>query len=95
MRSLALNAINKSEGKVSRKGAVRTGKRFILFISNEDLNDIKIIESLEDSNVLIDGVTGTLKQEIRFLPALLVPISHFTSAISNFFSIKRYKWNRI
>ena len=94
MRSLALNTINKSEGKVSGKGAVRTGKRFILFISNEDLNDIKII-TLEDSNVLIDGVTETLKHEIRFLPALLVPISHFTSAISNFFSIQRYKWNRI
>ena len=94
MRSLALNTINKSEGKVSGKGAVRTGKRFILFISNEDLNDIKII-TLEDSNVLIDGVTETLKHEIRFLPALLVPISHFTSAISNFVSIQRYKWNRI
>ena len=76
MRSLALNTINKSEGKVSGKGAVRTGKRFILFISNEDLNDIKII-TLEDSNVLIDGVTETLKHEIRFLPALLVPISHY------------------
>ena len=53
------------------KGAVRAGKRFTLFISNEDMNDIiKIIKSLEDSGVLLDGVTETVKHE-RFLGALL------------------------
>ena len=41
-------------------------KRFTLFISNEDLNDIiKIIKSLEDSGVLIDRVTETVKHEIK------------------------------
>ena len=45
------------------------------------MNDIiKIIESLEDSGVLIDGVTETVKHEIkkqkdRFLGALLVPLA--------------------
>ena len=39
---------------------------------------IKIIKSLEDSKVLIDGVTETVKDEIKkeesgFLPALLAP----------------------
>ena len=35
-----------------------------LFISNEDMNDIiKIIKTLEDSSVLIDGVTETVKHE--------------------------------
>ena len=43
---------------------------------NEDMNDIiKIIKSLEDSNVLIDGITEKVKNEIKkqdgFLPALL------------------------
>ena len=41
---------------------------------------IKIIKSLEDSNVLIDGITETVKDEIKrqeggFLPALLPPLA--------------------
>ena len=46
------------------------------------MNDIiKIIKSLEDSAVLIDGVTETVKHEIkkkqedRFLGALLAPLA--------------------
>ena len=47
VRSLNSSAINKFERKTSEKGAVRAGKRFILFISNEDMNDIiKIIKLL-------------------------------------------------
>ena len=45
---------------------MRAGKGFTLFISNEDMNDIiKIIKSLEDSNVLIDGITETVKHETK------------------------------
>ena len=41
---------------------MRAGKRFALFILNEDINDIiKNIKLLEDSNVLMDGIT-LLKQ---------------------------------
>ena len=64
---------------------MRAEKRFILFISNEDMNDIiKIIKSLEDSNILIDGITETVKHEKKkkpkkqegvFLPAFLAPLS--------------------
>ena len=37
-----------------------------MFISNEDLNDvIKIVKSLDYSNVLIDGITETVKHEIK------------------------------
>ena len=63
---------------------MRAGKGFTLFISNEDLNDsIKTIKSLKDSDVLIDGVTETVKHEIkkqegRFLKALL---AHLTASI--------------
>ena len=52
-----------------------------LFILKEDLNDIiKILESLEDSGVLINGVTETVKHEIKiqkggFLGALLGPLA--------------------
>ena len=45
---------------------MRAGKRFTLFISNEDMNDIiKFIKSLEDLGVVIDGVTETVKHEIK------------------------------
>ena len=55
--NLTSNAINKFEKKLSGKDVVRAGKGFALFISNEDMNDIiKIIKSLEHSNVLIDGI---------------------------------------
>ena len=65
---------------MSGKGDVRAGKRLTLFISTEDMNDvIKIIKSLENSGVLIDGVTQTVKDEIKkqeggFLGALLAPL---------------------
>ena len=52
----------------------------IYVISNEDMNDIKIVKSLEDSCVLIDGVTETVRHEIKkkedgFLEALLVSLA--------------------
>ena len=68
------------ERKISGKGAVRVGKGFTLFTTNEDMNDIKIIKSLYDPGVLIDGVTETVKHEIKkqvggFLGALLAPLA--------------------
>ena len=66
MNNLASGAaINKYEGKIIRKGAVRAGKGFVLFILNEDKNITNIIKSLEDSNVLIDCVTETVQHEIK------------------------------
>ena len=47
LSNLTSSAINKFDRNISGKGAVRTGKAFALFISNEDMNDIiKIIKSL-------------------------------------------------
>ena len=67
------------------KGSARAGKGFTLFVHIEDMNDIiKIIKPLEDSNVLIDGITEKRKhkkkkrkkkQEGGFLPALLAPLA--------------------
>ena len=79
--NLASNAINKFERKISGKRDVRAGKEFNLFVSNEDMNDfMNIIKSLEDSAVLIDGVTETVKHEIKnqeggFPGALLVSLA--------------------
>ena len=85
--------------KISGKGAVIAGKGFTLFTSNEDMNDIiKIIKSLEKSGVLIDGVIETVKHEIkkrRWVSwSFVSTFSHFISATSDFFSSKKYKWNR-
>ena len=59
---------------------MRAGKRFTLFISDEDMNDIQIIKPLENLGVLTDGVTETAKKEIKkqdgeFLGALLAPLA--------------------
>ena len=76
--SLTSNAINKLERKISGKGVVTARKGFTLILLNKDMNDIiKIRKLLEDSRVLTDGVTETVKsemkkQESRFLGALLV-----------------------
>ena len=63
---LASNKISKFGRKISGKGAVEAGKGFTLSILNKDMNDIiKIINSLEDSGVLIDGVAETIKHEMK------------------------------
>ena len=78
---MASNKINKFEIKIRRKRDVRAGKGFNLFISYEDINDmIKIIKSLQDTNVLLDGINEivkhkTKKQEGGFLSALLIPLT--------------------
>ena len=47
---------------------MRPGKGFALFILNQDMNDVvKVIKSLEDSVVLIDGVTETVKPKVKHL----------------------------
>ena len=75
------NPINKFDRKISAKRASKAGKRFPLFISNEDMSGVtKVIKSLEDSGALIDGVTETVKGEIKkqeggFLGASLAPLT--------------------
>ena len=97
---LTSNAISKFERKISGKGTVGAGKAFTLLISNEDVNDIiKIIKSSEDSGVLIDEVTETVKHEIKktrrwITWRFISTFSRFISTTSDFLSSKRYKWKR-
>ena len=59
-------AIDKFERRRSWRGVVRAGKGFTLFISIEDMDHItKIVKSLEDSGLLIDGTIETVKHEIK------------------------------
>ena len=61
----ASNAINKVETRISGKRVARAGKEFTSLISNQDMDDIiRIIKLLEDSGVLIDGVTENVKHEL-------------------------------
>ena len=61
------------------------------------MNDIiEIVKSLEDSEVLIYGVTETVKHEVkktrRWISwSFVSTFSRFISATSNFFNSKRYK----
>ena len=92
--NLISNTITNFERKISGKGAVRAGKAFTLFILNDINNIIKNIKSLEDSGVLIDGVTETVKHEIKKTTSgwiswsFVGTISCLISATSNFFSSK-------
>ena len=64
--NLTSSAIDKSDKRISGKGAVREKKDLLLFISNERMNEIiKIINRLKDLDVSIDGVTETVKDEIK------------------------------
>ena len=67
---LAANAtssvIDKLEKKRRGQGVIRAGKRFTLFILNEDMDDIlRIVESLENSGLLIDSVNKNISGEIQ------------------------------
>ena len=78
--NLTSSARNTFDRKISGKWVVREGKGFTLFISIKDMNDtIKIIKTLEDFLVLLDGVTETVKNEIKkeggFRGALLAPLA--------------------
>ena len=63
-----------------------------LIISNEEMNDVmKIVQALEDSNILLKGVTNTIKNETKeqkggFLSILLGTLG--ASLLGNFLSGK-------
>ena len=51
-----------------RAGAGRAGKWITLAVPNEDMDDIiRIIKSLKNSGVFIDGVSETVKHKIKKL----------------------------
>ena len=61
----ALNEINKLERRINGKATARAGKGFTLFISNEDMDIIKIVEPFEKSGILFDGASKTVKHKIK------------------------------
>ena len=73
--------IDKLERKIIARDAIRAGKEFTLFISNEDMDDlIKIVETPKKSGLLVDGVAKTVKHKIKkqgceFLGARMAPMA--------------------
>ena len=68
-------AIDEGIQKKKKKKKIHGPGTTTLIISNEEMNDIiKIVQALEDSNILLEGVTktiknGTKKQKGEFLSA--------------------------
>ena len=58
--------LDKFKRKGSEQGSVKAAKKFTLFTSIEDMNDInKIVKSLEGSKLSIDNATETVKHETK------------------------------
>ena len=76
-----------------KKKKIHGSEATILIISNEEMNDImKNVQALEDSNVLLKGVTKTIKNETKeqiggFLGILLGTLG--ASLLGNLLSGKR------
>ena len=78
MTKATSSILHKFKRIISGQGAVRAGKVLTVFTANEDMDDIiKTVESLEDSDLLVDGPTekvkhGIKKQECGFFGAMMV-----------------------
>ena len=93
LSNLTSKAIHKFESKISGKGAARAGKGFTVFASNENMNDIaRILKSLEDSGVLINRISETVKNEKKKRQlswSLVRTFCGFIRATSSFLLLKR------
>ena len=57
-------AMSAIDGSIQKK--MHGSETATLIISNEEINDImKIVQALEDSNILLKGVTRTIKNETK------------------------------
>ena len=74
---LGLTAAASATDATINKKTLGSGGHTTLIISNDDIQDLlKIVKSLEDSGILLDGITETVKNEVKeqkggFLPMLL------------------------
>ena len=84
---LGITADGSATDAATHKKVLGTGNHTTLIISNDDLNDLlKVIKSLENSGILLDGITETVKNEVReqkggFLSTLLSVVG--SALISN------------
>ena len=59
-------AASAADAGIHKKKILGSGNNIILIISNDEINDIiKIVKSLEDSGLLLKGVTETVQNEVK------------------------------
>ena len=62
---LVLTAAASSTDSINKK-TLGSGNNIALIISNDDKQDLlKIVKSLEDSDILLDGITETVENEVK------------------------------
>ena len=77
---LGLTAAASATDAAINKKILGSGGHTTLIISNDDMQDLlKILKSLEDSSILLDGITETVKNQVKeqkggFLSMLLDPL---------------------
>ena len=65
---LGLTAAASATDAAINKKILGSGNHTTLIISNDDMQDLlKIVKSLEDSGILLDGITETVKNEVKEL----------------------------
>ena len=63
---LVLTAAASATGAAINKKILGSGNHTTLIISNDDMQDLlKIAKSLEDSGILLNGITETVKNEVK------------------------------
>ena len=66
MGVLGLTAAVLAADAALNKKTLRPGNHTTLIISNDDVQHLlKIVKSLEDSGILLDGITETVKNEVK------------------------------
>ena len=66
MGMLGLTAAASSTDAAVKKKIVGSGNHATLIISTDDMqNLLKIVKSIEDSGILLDGITETVKKEVK------------------------------
>ena len=63
---LCLTAAASATDAATNKNILESGGHTTLIISNDDMQDLlKIVKSLEDSGILLDGITETVKNDVK------------------------------
>ena len=63
---LGLTAAASATDAATNKKILGSGNHTTLIISNDYMQDLlKIVKSLEDSGILLDGITGAVKNEVK------------------------------
>ena len=63
---LGLTAASSATDVAINKKILGFGNHITLIISNDDMQDtLKIVKSLEDSGILLDGITETVENEVK------------------------------